>query len=530
MRGPRHGSSNGVAQAAAGVELQDNPGTAGESMLAGTTANPPVHFSKTSTATWNLNMVKRWAVLFISAIPYYFYAYFPTTAFNPTFAAGLGIPPTLVLGWQCYYKWGALSAGTSFKVFKPPPLFWKDFDSFVMRAFKDLNPRWLWVYWVYTPIIALVTATLGSFYIDGVDGDPDQHGAGPTCYTGLFSTCMMQTVMIGGISWAGSSLILSLGAMSNVSKYQEAKWVDAKAKFATTHDAHNLAETFERIAMESATQQTNRTSMKCAVVLLSLMPACAAAYRVYYYAGAIWPGAITSAVAFLTTFSVFMCFWGFFQWMLIILMQEYLTLSNIAKSLSDCTQAWEASITGLPHIPLITAADIWKWYDLRQIFVTIRFDHCYAICGTSMTAMSAFSLLLLLFSVLKMVVLDLPLFDAENFFGSLVSFEAIASVLVLLTRITNIYTQQQKHVHILEEAHFQAMHSATRNEAGSALSNAPDTAGGLLEAIKKHIKDENYCPHVLGISVKPTFFYFVLAYVATALGAIAVKNVARMLD
>ena len=46
MRGPRHGSSNGVAQAAAGVELQDNPGTAGESMLAGTTANPPVHFSK----------------------------------------------------------------------------------------------------------------------------------------------------------------------------------------------------------------------------------------------------------------------------------------------------------------------------------------------------------------------------------------------------------------------------------------------------------------------------------------------------
>ena len=506
-----------------GVELQDNPGTAGESTLAGTTANPPVHFSA-SAATLNLNMVKRWAVLFISAIPYYFYAYFPTTTFKPMYAAVLGIPPTLVLGWQCY-KWGAFSTGISFK---PPPLCWEDFDSVVMRAFKDLNPRWLWVYWAYTPIIALAAATLGSFNIDGVDGDPDQRGAGPTCYTGLFSTCMMQTVMIGLISWIASSVILSLGAMSNVSKYQEAKWEDVKAKFATKHDAHNLAETFERIAVERAAQQTNGTSMKCAVVLLGLVPACAAAYRVYYYAGAIWPGAITSAVAFLTTFSVFMCFWGFFQWMLIILMQEYLTLSNIAKSLSDCTQPW-ASITGLPHIPLTTAADVWKWYDLRQIFVTIRFDHCYAICGTSMTAMSAFSLLLLLFSVLKLVVLNLPLFDAENLFGTLVSFEAIASVLVLLTSITTIYTQQQKHVHILEEAHFQAMHSATRSDAGSALGSAPDTAD-LIEATQNHIKDENYYPHVMAIPVKPTFFNFVLAYVGAALAAIAAKKIANALD
>ena len=36
-------------------------------MLAGTAANPPVNFSETSTATWSLTMMKRWAALFISA-------------------------------------------------------------------------------------------------------------------------------------------------------------------------------------------------------------------------------------------------------------------------------------------------------------------------------------------------------------------------------------------------------------------------------------------------------------------------------
>jgi hypothetical protein len=436
-----------------------------------------------------------------------FYTYFPTTTFKPMYAAVLGIPPLLVLGWQCY-KWGAFSTGISFK---PPPLCWEDFDSVVVRALKDLNPRWLWVYWAYTPIIALAAATLGSFYID-VSTEALSN-----------SKNLVQAVLFGMISWAMSCFMASLGATFNISKYQQAKWEDAKAEFATTHGAHNLAETFERIAMEKATQQTNRRSIKFAAVLLGLMPACAGAYRIYFYANATWPGAITFSVASLCAFSVFMCFWGFFQWMLIVLMQEYLTLSNIAKSLSDCTQAWEASTTGLPHIPLTTAADVWKWYDLRQIFITIRFDHCYAICGMSVTVMSAFSLFFLLFSVLRVIVFNQPLFDAENTPVSLIAFQWIVSVLILLMRITNIYTQQQKHVHILDEARFHAMHNATRSE--SALGNAPNAVGGLIEAIQKHIKGENYCPNVMGISVKPTFFYFVLGYSATALGAIAAKNI-----
>jgi hypothetical protein len=144
--------------------------------------------------------------------------------------------------------------------------------------------------------------------------------------------------------------------------------------------------------------------------------------------------------------------------------------------------------------------------------------------------MSGFSLVFLLYSVLKTVVFNQPMFSADSTFMSLITFQYIVSVLILLMRITNIYTQQQKHVHILEEAHFQAMYSATRSDTGSALGNAPDTAAGLIEAIQKHIKDENYCPHVMGISVKPTFFYFMLAYVAAALATIAGKNIAHVLD
>jgi hypothetical protein len=120
------------------------------------------------------------------------------------------------------------------------------------------------------------------------------------------------------------------------------------------------------------------------------------------------------------------------------------------------------------------------------------------------------------------VVYNESLISTENAFLSLTAFQLTASMLLLLMRVSIIYTQQQKHLRVLDEAQFKAMFNAARIDPGS---NTLDLVG-LLDATQKQIKGEADCPHVMGFSVKPTFFYFVMGYAVTAVIAIAGKDIA----
>jgi hypothetical protein len=314
-----------AGETATAVEMGVNPGVHGVHAQGEVVANPaalkspanpaaPVMatggdmmadaiYADVHAASWNSNMLKRWTALMIASAPYGSYTYWPTASYKPMVSLLLAVVPACAVLWQCY-KWGAFSSGCSLT---PPSLMYTEFDSVVMRALKDINPRFFWLYWAWTPIIGLLSTTIVSFYVDGTAED---------------ATLTLQAVMADLMVWAASGLCASIGAASNVSTYQEKRWEDVKAVFATTHNAPNLTETFERIAMENAAKQTHSVSVKATAVIMGLMPAIAAAIRTHIYVREVCPDVIAIIAAAMVSFCIFVAFWGFFQWALIALMDE----------------------------------------------------------------------------------------------------------------------------------------------------------------------------------------------------------------
>ena len=155
---------------------------------------------------------------------------------------------------------------------------------------------------------------------------------------------------------------------------------------------------------------------------LALPIPCAGAYRLYdSFDGGIPVGSGT-VIILLACWSNFMCYWGCFMWMLIAILQEYWTCAIIVRSLADCTQKWKAEFLGLPYIPLATPKAIWKWFGLRQLFVTKRFSSYYALCGPSISVIVFAACFYVLLAVGRQLIFDGALFSPpENINISMMS-------------------------------------------------------------------------------------------------------------
>ena len=216
---------------------------------------------------------------------------------------------------------------------------------------------------------------------------------------------------------------------------------------------------------------------------------------------------------------------------LIVIPRQYSIALHIVKALTICTNADEASFAGLPFISLNEHDGVWKWFKLRQLFVTERFDMHYNLCAIAVSAWTAFTMCFVLFLLLLQFVFQQSIFSQEWQLYIIVPVWLIVTVVYTLTAVTSVYLEQQKHTRILSEASAFATFSGLAANADRTPGVAPLTKASehakLLQQLQTYITNEPDCPHVFGIKVKPTFFYFILTYIGTAAAALIISELRK---
>eukprot|EP00937_MAST-01D_sp_MAST-1D-sp2_P000990 g990.t1 len=353
-----------------------------------------------------MNMLKCVLILAISSAPFglYMWQFSGRKSFKAIYSLLLACPPLIVHARQ-YRKWtqaeaeaeaeaGADHTGSWFACCgKAPDQFLKDFDGFVIKELNDISAYFVWAYYFIAPVAALLAAVLAAFMVRS-----DQDDAARA----VDAQAVRHVLGSGMVTWGISAVMCSLGGTHSKSEYAEEDWRKAKAEFGRAHDDdENLADELEKYAKGSAKLKTRTVLIKGIAMLLSLPIPASGVYRFNHALNGAWPAGAVYTIAAINSVCSFLCNLGFFLWILVAMMHQYLTCNIIMRSLDECTKKWKAEFLGLPHIPLTTPKNIRKWYKLRQLFVTKRFNIYYALCGPSVSVMALGALCYVLHTIMQ---------------------------------------------------------------------------------------------------------------------------------
>ena len=167
--------------------------------------------------------------------------------------------------------------------------------------------------------------------------------------------------------------------------------------------------------------------------------------------------------------------------------------------------------------------------------MTNRFTYLYNLVGPCVSLFAAFAMLFLLYSVIKQVLFDVSLFTVDASYVTSLAILWISSILIVMMKVASIYLLQQSHLRALDDAHVHICFSAAAAAERKGVSHlaagsdgiAPDAAR-MVQAMKTRIEGERDAPNILGISVKPTFFYVMLGYVGASIAALSGKYVSGL--
>ena len=205
----------------------------------------------------------------------------------------------------------------------------------------------------------------------------------------------------------------------------------------------------------------------------------------------------------------------------------YATNGYVAQALQICTHKRKAEAEGLPHLPLDTVEGLWKWFELRQLFVKERFPMQYALGGPVVATITAIIMLYLSGLALLAFVWHADLLTPRWHISVTVAVLIVIVEVHALTAVGSVYLQQQQHLHALNDAGSAAIVARAKSEAPSPV---PDPLLALLEDLKKRIFNEPDSPRVVGIPVKPPFLYVVMGYIGTAGIAFVAKAIMNNME
>ena len=134
------------------------------------TFNHEKYAQTTSNTTWNNMLVKNWVLLCGSAVPCMGYMYLMKPGFKPMYAVVLAILPTAFQLRQ-YKRWATRFNSCCLGA---PPLFMHDCDGFVTRELNDIQPRFMWWFWLLAPFAALYASVATCFWVPTTNTD-DHH-------------------------------------------------------------------------------------------------------------------------------------------------------------------------------------------------------------------------------------------------------------------------------------------------------------------------------------------------------------------
>eukprot|EP00937_MAST-01D_sp_MAST-1D-sp2_P000579 g579.t1 len=154
-------------------------------------------------------------------------------------------------------------------------------------------------------------------------------------------------------------------------------------------------------------------------------------------------GVLSFAVQFFVTF-------GYLQWFYCSCAKEYLTCINIVGLLVDCTHEELAEHMDIPHIPLTNVGNVWRWFKLRELFITTRFDMLYYLCSPSLLNGTLLACSLMLIVVVTNVAFNKPLFQGPFLYLSFLAGGCAFALISVLAIVATVYSRQQNHKRLLD--------------------------------------------------------------------------------
>eukprot|EP00936_MAST-01D_sp_MAST-1D-sp1_P000632 g632.t1 len=298
---------------------------------------------------------------------------------------------------------------------------------------------------------------------------------------------------------------------------EQARWAREKDAYEAAHDgASGIVDAFERYAVQRADAKTTLDTGKVtlATAFSGLIAASAAVSALGWFAVSDqWAYWLRGIFTFLATVTLFPYIYSAVAGLLVIVPNPYFVCVSLMEAMETCTDERRAAAEGLPHLPIDTADGLWKWFTLRRLFVTDRFNMYYELCSSIVAALTLSIMGILLFIALAAFVFGANLFTMQWQVFVVVALVCVLLLIYMLGAVASVYPAQSRHVRVLTDAKHAALFSAAQQSGGEG--KVPTSYAALRDDLEAHIKNEDDSPHVFGINVKPTFFYAVIAYVAT---------------
>jgi hypothetical protein len=438
----------------------------------------------------------------VGPLIYMFFA-IETDGFNPLLVLPWLLPFAL-LGLGQVWKW--THGGKLWRYLrKPPPGFVSDFDGVLFRHMSYRT--WVSLFGIIAGGAAfLLLCIMVSSH--GLGGD-----FGIATYRILFAITLGPwfLVLTGGI----------MGVAWNNSDFQKALWTDSRASFQSNHSgASELIGQIERFAAKHCKQ----TFLQAAIAFLCAnVCAGVCTYTAAILVASWWPLWATCVLALLVHVSCTVVFGMGMHLLLVVLPHEYKYCLTVARALSICTKEWHAAAFNLPYIRLDTPEAAWKWFSLRQLFVTQCFNACYTICSPAVGAFTIAAVGLNLAVVVGSLGFHIDLLAYKYLFLLVFAFVLSGLLVFLLQQMADIYSVQQQHLLLLADARLHTTFTATVSFQDGIQEDQPTQMQALLRSLEDKINGESFCPRIFGMAVKPTFFYTFVGYLGTSGFAVAAK-------
>lgn len=459
--------------------------------------------------TFNLKFAFRGCLVSASTLPVALYTIVcvGTATFDQYYVLSAAAPAFPVIG---YYMFQYTAPGCS--ILKTSHSLLRDSESYFVPKFQQITRRWLWIFHLAAPLASVFVLIAFSFVCAHVRGN-----IAPT-FRFYWAFTWLTVISTSG---AGAVLL-----SWNHAAHSEERWAAEKAAFAAEHDnAEELVDVFERHAVERADAATVRSIPRLLFALvLTLMTLLSGAVSqiAWFNNHGEWPVWVPWVFTLIACIISFPAAWTILTMVLVVMPAQYGFCSRLARAVSKCTNARDAKSEGLPHLVITDSAQLWKWYKLRQLFVTKRFNMTYNLCAPIVAGFTAFTMAYLLMIVLLVFAYNVDMLSLEWQIFLVIAFDAVVMLIYLLSSVASVYQKQQSQVSLLMDAKADAIFAAVRKAGGGTAQHAATMQQCLCETIEKQIIDEKDSPHVFGIPVKPTFFFVVIGYIGAAISAFAI--------
>ena len=422
-----------------------------------------------------------------------------TDALDAYYVLATAVPPFVA---SAYYL---AKYTTHCRFARPSQRLLNDSECYAVTKFQQACPMWLWGWSLATPMAEIVSLTAFVFITAHVPG----HTAAAIRFHWFFN-------------WFAWFLVHTCGVLAicfNFSSQNKQRWEAEKAVLELAHQgAADSMEAIERYAVRRADAVTvGSAGLKAITNFLCLcwsISVCASQLDMLAAVGA-GPQVVFMIVDIVVLYPTA---WTIFNACIVVFPSQYFINFYVCEALVLSTNEQKAAAEGLPHLPLDTCSHIWQWFEMRQLFVTDRFDMVYGLVAPVVSFATLAIMGYTAFVLILVFAFRAPIFQSLEYqVFVVIGLSLIVTLMYLLSAVARVYPGQQSHLYVLRRA------SAAATAAAGADSGR---AAALADKLVDIIADEQASPHVFSIPVKPTFFYVVIGYVGTTVIALVANAMA----